>query len=106
MPRVTFVQPGGAAQTVEAPAGKSVMEAAVGEMVNGIIGECGGCCSCATCHVHVDEAWFGKLEPKDQMEEAMLEGAVDPGPTSRLSCQVKLTDDLDGLVVRIPPGQA
>src|SRR5581483_2893564 len=99
MPKVTLVKPDGTQQTVEAPAGKSVIEAAVGEMVPGIIGECGGCCSCATCHVHVDETWFGKLDPMDQMEEAMLEGAVEPGPTSRLSCQIRLSESLDGLVV-------
>ena len=106
MPKVTYVQPDGRAQTLDVAVGRSIMEGAVGEMINGIIGECGGCCSCATCHVYVDEPWHGKLDPKDQMEEAMLEGAVEPGPLSRLSCQIKMTDELDGIVVRIPSGQA
>jgi 2Fe-2S ferredoxin len=106
MPKVTYVQPDGREQTLDAPAGQSIMETATRNMVNGIIGECGGCCSCATCHVYVDENWYDKLAPKDQMEEAMLEGAVEPGPLSRLSCQIKMSDELDGIVVRIPAGQA
>jgi 2Fe-2S ferredoxin len=106
MPKVTFVQPDGRETTIDAPVGQSIMETATRDMVNGIIGECGGCCSCATCHVYVDEGWFGKLDPMDQMEESMLEGAVEPGPRSRLSCQIKMSDELDGIVVRIPAGQA
>ncbi len=105
MPKITFVQHTGESQVVDAPVGRSVMEAATGDMIRGIIGECGGCCSCATCHVYVDEAWFGRLTPGDETERAMLEGAVEPGPLSRLSCQIKLTDELDGLVVSIPAGQ-
>jgi 2Fe-2S ferredoxin len=105
MPKVIFIQPDGQSQVVEANVGQSVMEAAVGNMIPGIIGECGGCCSCATCHVYVDEPWFGSVPPPDEMELGMLEGAVEPGPKSRLSCQIKITDELDGLTARIPAGQ-
>jgi 2Fe-2S ferredoxin len=106
MPKVIFIQHTGESQVVEVQVGQSVMEAATCSMIRGIIGECGGCCSCATCHVYVDEAWFGCLPPADQMEEGMLEGAVEPGPLSRLSCQLKMTEALNGLVVSIPAGQA
>lgn len=105
MPKVTFVQPDGATHVVESTPGQSIMEAATTNMVPGIIGECGGCCSCATCHVYVDEPWFQKLPPADEMELGMLEGAVEPGPLSRLSCQIKMSDELDGIVARIPAGQ-
>jgi 2Fe-2S ferredoxin len=105
MPKVTFIQPGGESQTVDVPAGESVMQAATGSLIKGIIGECGGCCSCATCHVYVDEPWFSRLLPADAMEQGMLEGAIEPGPRSRLSCQIEMSEQLDGLVVRIPAGQ-
>jgi ferredoxin, 2Fe-2S len=106
MPKLTFVQASGESQVVDAQNGKSVMEAAVNNMVRGIIGECGGSCSCATCHVYVDEPWFGQLLPADPQEQGMLEGAIEPGPRSRLSCQIDVTDQLDGMVLRIPAGQS
>jgi len=105
MPTLTFLEPDGKAHVVETPAGVSVMEAATRNMVPGIIGECGGCCTCATCHVHIDESWYGRLESADEMEQGMLEGAVEPGPLSRLCCQIKVTEELDGLIARIPAGQ-
>jgi len=105
MPKITFIEPDGVTHVVEATPGQSIMEAATTNMVPGIIGECGGCCSCATCHVYVDEPWFQKLPPADEMELGMLEGAVEPGPLSRLSCQIKMSDELDGIVARIPEGQ-
>ncbi|MEQ1439001.1 2Fe-2S iron-sulfur cluster-binding protein [Fontimonas sp. SYSU GA230001] len=105
MTRITFIAPGKGEYHVEAQPGQSVMEAATGNLVPGIIGECGGSCACATCHVYVDEAWIARLPPPDEMEKGMLEGAVDPGPLSRLSCQIRITDALDGLVLRIPEGQ-
>ena len=105
MPKVIFIQPNGAEQVVEARVDQTVMEAATGNLVRGIIGECGGACSCATCHVYVDENWIGKLPPRDDAEIGMLEGAIEPGPLSRLSCQIKLSAALDGLTVRIPAGQ-
>lgn len=105
MIKITFIQHNGASQEVDASVGQTVMEAATGAMVRGIVGECGGGCSCATCHVYVDEHWFAKLTPPDEMELGMLEGAVEPGPLSRLSCQIKVTEELDGFVARIPAGQ-
>ena len=105
MPKIIFLQHTGESQEFEAQPGQSVMEVATNNMVRGIIGECGGCCSCATCHVYVDEPWFSKLAPPDQLEQGMLEGAVEPGPLSRLSCQIKVTDEIDGLTARIPAGQ-
>lgn len=105
MPKVIFNIPGEDSHELEVQVGESVMEAAVDDMVSGIIGECGGGCSCATCHVYVDEAWLGKLPPADEMEEMMLEGAVDPKSNSRLSCQIKMTEALDGLQVSVPEGQ-
>lgn len=105
MPKLNFVGPDGKTQVVDATVGQSVMEAATGNLVPGIIGECGGSCSCATCHLYVDEPWFSQLPPPDEMEQGMLEGAVEPGPLSRLSCQIRVSDTLDGVVLRIPAGQ-
>lgn len=106
MPKIRFVQASGEEQVIDAPLGKTVMEAATANLVRGIIGECGGACACATCHVYVDEPWFSQLLPPDAMEQGMLEGAVEPGPKSRLSCQIDVSNELDGLVLRIPAGQA
>jgi 2Fe-2S ferredoxin len=105
MAQITFIEPDGKTLIVDAKADQSVMEAATANLIRGIVGECGGSCSCATCHVHVDAAWYGKLPPPDEMELGMLEGAIEPGPLSRLSCQIKVSDALDGLVVTVPKGQ-
>jgi 2Fe-2S ferredoxin len=105
MPKVTFIQPTGDAQTFDAETGKSLMEVAVANMVKGIIGECGGACSCATCHLYVDAPWLSKLLPADAQEQGMLEGAIEPMADSRLSCQIEITGALDGLTARIPAGQ-
>jgi 2Fe-2S ferredoxin len=105
MPTLTFIQADGAAQVIDAAPGQSLMQVATGNLVAGIVGECGGSCSCATCHVYIDEPWFARLPPADEMEQAMLEGAVEPGPSSRLSCQIQVSDALDGLIARIPAGQ-
>lgn len=104
MPHVTFIEPGGRELDVEVEAGLSVMEAAQNNGVPGIWGDCGGACSCATCHVYVDPDWIDRIAPKDENEESMLEcatGEVLPR-LSRLSCQITMTDELDGLVVRVP----
>ncbi|HUR42038.1 MAG TPA: 2Fe-2S iron-sulfur cluster-binding protein [Verrucomicrobiae bacterium] len=106
MTRLRFVQATGAEHVVDAPLGESVMKAATTNFVAGIIGECGGSCSCATCHVYVDEPWFSQLLPPDAMEQGMLEGAVEPGPQSRLSCQIDVTEKHEGMILRIPAGQA
>ena len=105
MTKVVYIEHNGAEHVVEAQDGKSVMQNALDQLVPGIVGDCGGCCTCATCHVYVDQPWFGQLPAADEMELGMLEGAVEPQPLSRLSCQIKITDELDGLVARIPAGQ-
>lgn len=105
MAKITFIQHDGARQVVEAEPGMTVMEAAVRNSVPGIAAECGGACACATCHVYVDEAWREATGTPQQMEEDMLDFAFDIRPESRLSCQIKVTGALDGLVVNIPEKQ-
>lgn len=105
MARITYIAVDGKTTEVQADNGLSVMQAAVNNAVPGIVAECGGACSCATCHVHVDPAWYGRLPAPQGMERDMLEFVIDPRDTSRLSCQLKITDDLDGLVVHTPASQ-
>lgn len=105
MPLVTYISHDGASYEVEAQPGTSVMQAAVDNMIEGIVGECGGSCSCATCHVYVDAAWVGRLKPASEMEKDMLECVLEPRENSRLSCQIKLGEELDGLVVHLPESQ-
>lgn len=105
MALVTFVSHDGNSIEVEVAPGTSVMQAAVDNMIDGIVGECGGSCSCATCHCYVDEAWVGRLPPASGMEKDMLECVLEPRPNSRLSCQVVVTEQLDGLVVQLPESQ-
>jgi 2Fe-2S ferredoxin len=106
MPRVVFVQPSGESQTVDVAPGTSLMTAAVKHGVDGIIGECGGVCMCATCHVYVRQEFLGKLPPIQDTEEAVLEVTnAERLPNSRLSCQIRMTEELDGLTVEIPPSQ-
>lgn len=106
MPRVTFEHPDGQRQTVDADPGDSVMRIATSNLVKGIIGECGGELICATCHVFVDPSWLRSLPPMSEIEREMLEVASEePTAYSRLSCQIVLTDALDGLTVRIPDTQ-
>jgi 2Fe-2S ferredoxin len=105
MPKITYIEHDGTKRTVDAEVGSTVMETAIRNSVPGIVAECGGACSCATCHVHVDEAWSEKVGPPSAMEEDMLDFAFDVQPTSRLSCQIKVSDELDGLVVRTPQQQ-
>jgi len=105
MAKITFIQPDGTRQVVDADPGLTVMEAAKANVVAGIEGECGGACACATCHVYVDEAWREKVGKASEMEEDMLDFAFDVRETSRLSCQIKVSDELDGLVVSVPEKQ-
>jgi len=105
MPKIIYIEHDGTERAVDAEAGATVMETAIRNSVPGIVAECGGACSCATCHVHVDEAWSEKVGPPSPMEEDMLDFAFDVRPTSRLSCQIKVTDELDGLIVRTPEQQ-
>ena len=105
MAKITFIQPDGSQQVVVADAGMTAMETAKKSLVAGIEAECGGACSCATCHVYVDEAWREKVGPPSEMEEDMLDFAFDVRPSSRLSCQVKVTEALDGLILKVPEKQ-
>ena len=103
MPNVTFILPDESEVTVEALAGDSLMQTAVDNGIEEITADCGGCCSCATCHCFITPAWQGKVSPADDMEQALLETAIeDVQPNSRLSCQITLDDSLDGLVVKVP----
>lgn len=106
MPKITFVDHQGKAQTLEAEVGSTVMETAIRNAVPGIVAECGGACACATCHVYVDEAWSEIVGRPQPMEEDMLDFAFDVRPTSRLSCQIRVRDALDGLIVHTPTKQA
>jgi ferredoxin, 2Fe-2S len=105
MPRITFIEPDGFRREIDAPLGITLMEAAVSQGVQGILALCGGACACGTCHVYVDAAWREKMTPREEMEEGMLECAWQPGENSRLSCQIHVTADLDGLVVTVPRRQ-
>ena len=106
MPKITFIEANGAEHVVDAPVGISAMEAATGNGVPGIDGDCGGQAACATCHVFVDPAWLDRTGPADpEMEEPMLELAEGMQPNRRLACQIKLTPALDGLVLRMPESQ-
>ena len=105
MPKVTYIESSGKEHVIDAPAGQTVMEAAVKHAVPGIDADCGGACACATCHVYVDPAWQPKTGEASSMELSMLDFANEVEPNSRLSCQIKLTDELDGLVVRLPASQ-
>ena len=106
MPKVTSVDPDGTQRELEAEAGTSVMVAAVNADIDGIVAECGGSLMCATCHVYVDDAFAGRLPEMSSDEDEMLDAAASERlPTSRLSCQIELSDELDGLVVRLPDTQ-
>ena len=105
MAKITYIDAEGARYEVEAENGSTVMENAIRNGVPGIEAECGGACACATCHVYVDEAWRERTGGPSQMEEDMLDFAFEVRPESRLSCQIKVTPELDGLVVRIPEKQ-
>lgn len=105
MPTINFILADGSEHAVEAADGDVVMRVAVRSGFDGILAECGGACSCATCHVHIDKAWVNKLPPKDELESEMLDFAEGVDDTSRLSCQIKMTAALDGLIVHVPESQ-
>lgn len=106
MPKVTYIECGTEKEhTVEIATGMSIMEGALKYAVPGLEGDCGGACACATCHVYVDEAWVEKTGPRDELEADMLDFAFDVTDQSRLGCQIKMTDDLDGLIIRMPARQ-
>ena len=105
MAKITYIEFSGAERTVEVALGQTLMEGAVKNNVPGIDADCGGACACATCHVYVDEAWEAKTGVRTDMEQSMLEFAENVEPNSRLACQIKVSGDLDGLVVRLPEAQ-
>ena len=105
MPVITFVEANGASHEVQAENGHSLMQTAVDNMIDGIVAECGGSCSCATCHCYIDPAWIDKVGHAEGMEKDMLECVIEPKENSRLSCQVIISDELDGMVVSLPPSQ-
>jgi 2Fe-2S ferredoxin len=105
MPKINFVDSDGTNREVETKNGTSVMEAAVQNMIPGIDADCGGACACATCHVYVSNDWMDKLKTKDDMEDSMLDFAEDVQENSRLSCQILMNDQLDGITVTTPESQ-
>lgn len=106
MARITYIEFGGKQHVVDVAEGMTVMEGARDNDIPGIEADCGGACACSTCHVYVDEAWIERLPPREAMEEDMLDFAWQPDPRrSRLTCQLRVTGDLDGLVVTMPERQ-
>ena len=106
MANITYIDPDGTTRTVDGELGSTVMETAIKNNVPGIEAECGGACACATCHVYVDDAWRETVGGPSPMEEDMLDFGYDVKPNSRLSCQIKVTAELEGLIVRMPERQA
>ena len=106
MVRITYVEHGGRAHVVDVPQGQTVMEAARDNGIPGVEADCGGACACATCHVYVDSAWIGRLPARGTMEADMLDFAHEPDPArSRLTCQIRIDETLDGLIVQLPDQQ-
>ena len=105
MPKITYIEHNGKTHEINVENGLTVMEGAVQNNISGIDADCGGSCACATCHVYLDEKWFNKLPIKESAEEDMLDMAFEPNKFSRLSCQITVTDELDNLVVKMPPKQ-
>lgn len=106
MPTIVFIEPDGQQKSVTSVTGQSLMQAAVQNGVRGIEADCGGSCTCATCHAYIDPQWAERLPAIRALEQDMLEFALDTNEHSRLTCQIQVTDELDGLVVRIPDAQA
>ena len=106
MPKITYIEHNGKSHTLDVENGLTVMEGAIQNNIPGIDADCGGACACATCHVYVDEKWFDKIEKKQSAEQDMLDLAFEPNSFSRLACQISVTDELDGLVVKMPSKQA
>ena len=106
MPKITYIEHNGKSHTIDVANGLSVMEGAVQNNIPGIDADCGGGMACATCHVYVKEEWFDKLPKKEDGEEDMIDMAHEPNKLSRLSCQLTVSDELEGLVVTLPTKQA
>jgi 2Fe-2S ferredoxin len=105
MAKINYIEFNGTEHIVQVKPGLTLMEGAVKYNVPGIDADCGGACACATCHIYVDPAWESKTGERNAMEDSMLDFADDVEPNSRLSCQIKVTEELDGLVVRMPESQ-
>jgi 2Fe-2S ferredoxin len=105
MTKIIYVEFDGTEHPIEAADGTSVMQNALNNSVPGILGDCGGCCSCATCHGYVDPQYLDKIAPKSDLETVLLDGALDTQPNSRLTCQINVEPALEGLVVRLPKSQ-
>jgi len=106
MPRVIYHDINGQKSEVDVPIGNTVMEGALDNDIAGILAECGGACACATCHGYVADAWLPRLKPMEDMEDAMLDTAVDRRPSSRLLCQIEVTSELDGLEIQVARNEA
>ena len=106
MPKITYIENSGKSHTIDVAKDLTVMEGAVQNDIPGIDADCGGACACATCHVYVDEKWFNKLSKKEDAEQDMLDMAFEPNKFSRLSCQLTVSENLVGLVVKMPSKQA
>jgi ferredoxin, 2Fe-2S len=103
--RVKFISRDGAEYEVETSPGESVMRCATAHAIPGIIGECGGALACATCHGYVDVEWLDRFDAPSPLEQELVEGCIDPRPESRLTCQLLLTEELNGIIIRVPPSQ-
>ncbi|MFN8946451.1 MAG: 2Fe-2S iron-sulfur cluster-binding protein [Alphaproteobacteria bacterium] len=105
MAKIKYIEHDGKEHVIDVQPGTTVMEGAVKNMIPGIDADCGGACACATCHVYVDKAWLGKIQPMQEMEKTMLDFAEGVEANSRLSCQIQVTEALDGMTVRMPKSQ-
>ena len=105
MPKITYIEHNGKKHTIDVANGLSIMEGAVQNIIPGIDADCGGAMACATCHVYVKEEWFNNLPQKEQGEEDMLDMAFEPKKNSRLSCQILVSKEIDGIVVDLPKKQ-
>ena len=106
MAKITYIEHSGKSHTIEVQNGLTVMEGAIQNNIPGIDADCGGSMACATCHVYVKEEWFNKLPKKEDGEEDMLDMAYEPNKFSRLSCQLTVSDELEGMIVNLPEKQA
>lgn len=105
MPSITFIEHNGTSRTIDADIGQSVMQAAMNHLVPGLVADCGGFCSCATCHAYVDDGWISRIPPPSDEEKAMFECVLRIESNSRLTCQITVTPELDGMVLRTPVAQ-
>lgn len=105
MAKITYISHDGNDKEVDVDSGSTLMIAAIDNGIDGIVAECGGACSCATCHIYIDDAWIDKVPPASSTETDMLDCVLEPKANSRLSCQITVDDSLDGLIVRLPESQ-